>query len=138
MWRSIGKFLSLARSSRREMNFARWVLLSLEERKKGGETPFSLYPLQGRPAMTRPGSETPAPPSGDDAGPISAVPAAASTAISPADPRLGRCAFAVLRGKNVHELPDGTPVDEYFVRTFDVTLGRRSRGGGADVVISGS
>lgn len=81
--------------------------------------------------MTRPGSETPAPPPpGDDA--------TAPAAISPSDPRLQRCAFAVLRGKNVHELEDGRNVNEFFVRTFDVSLGRRSRNGGADVVISGT
>lgn len=98
------------------------------ERKK------NKLPLIGL-TMTRPGSETPAPPPpGDDA--TTTAPAAA--AISPSDPRLQRCAFAVLRGKNVHELDDGRNVNEFFVRTFDVSLGRRSRNGGADVVISGT
>ena len=76
-------------------------------------------------------------PPGDngDAGPSVA---ATASAISPTDPRLVRCAFAVLRGKGVHETDDGRQVDEFFIRSFDVTLGRRSRGGGADVVISGT
>ena len=87
--------------------------------------------------MTRPGSETPAPPPDDDAG-VPAATAPAAAAISPSDPRLQRCAFAVLRGKGIHELDDGRQVNEFFVRTFDVSLGRRSRGGGADVVISGT
>ena len=86
--------------------------------------------------MTRPGSETPAPHPGGDGGPV--APASAAAAISPSDPRLQRCAFAVLRGKKIHELSDGRQVNEFFVRTFDVSLGRRSRQGGADVVISGT
>lgn len=84
----------------------------------------------------RPGSETPVPPPGDEND--SGAAAASAAAILPSDARLRRCAFAVLRGRGIHEEADGKQVNEFFVRTFDVTLGRRSRGGGADVVISGT
>jgi len=57
--------------------------------------------------------------------------------IDDADPRLSRCAFAILRGNGLHEVSEGKTVDEFYVRDYDICLGRRSRNGGADVVLSG-
>jgi hypothetical protein len=87
--------------------------------------------------MTLPVSEASA---GDPAPPVPAPAHAAAPllVVHPSDPRLRRCAFAVLRGRGIHEMSDGRQVDEFFVRSLDVSLGRRSRNGEADVVITGA